>query len=149
MDWNTEFTLILRTLIASLMGALIGMEREFSGKEAGIRTYVAVALGACTFGLIAQHITPGAIDTRMPSNIVVGIGFLGAGMIIKEGNKVSGLTTAATIWATAAMALSVSMGMYVLGILTGVIIFCILAVKDIPFWKKFKEKLNHNKIDNK
>lgn len=141
MDWNTEMTMILRTLLACVVGGAIGIEREFRGKDAGIRTYAAVALGACTFGLIAQHVGPG-IDTRIASNIVVGIGFLGAGMIMKEGTRVEGLTTAATIWATAATGLALSLGMYVLGVLTGVLILFILALQDLPFWTKFKNKIN-------
>lgn len=139
MDWKVELILIIRTLLAVILGALIGLEREFHGKEAGIRTYAAVALGACTFGLISNHINDG-LDTRIAANVAVGIGFLGAGMIIKEADKITGLTTAATIWATAAMGLSIASGMYVLGILTALIIFCILAVDHLSFWKKIKRK---------
>lgn len=140
MDWNVEITLIIRTLLASLIGAIIGLEREYKGREAGMRTYAAVALGSCTFGLISYHSIAGMIDTRIASNIVTGIGFIGAGIIFKEGNRVSGLTTAATIWATAAMALAISFGMYVLGVLTGAIIFAILLAYDLPFLKKIKER---------
>lgn len=143
MDWNTELILVTRTLIASLIGAVIGFERELHGREAGIRTYAAVALGSCTFGLISQHVGP-VIDTRIAANIVTGIGFIGAGIIFKEGNRVSGLTSAATIWSTAAMALSISFGMYLLGIVTGVIIFIILALHDFPFWKRLKGKFINN-----
>lgn len=144
MDWNTELILVTRTLLACIIGAAIGIERELHGKEAGIRTYAAVALGSCTFGLISQHVGP-IIDTRIASTVVTGIGFLGAGIIFKENSRVSGLTTAATIWSTAAMALAISYGMYLLGILTGIIIFLTLVVHDLPFWKKWKEKLAHHK----
>lgn len=144
MDWNTELTMMFRTVLACVLGAAIGIEREFRGKDAGIRTYAAVALGACTFGLIGQHFAPG-IDTRIAANIVVGIGFLGAGMIMKDGNRVEGLTTAATIWATAAVGLALSSGMYLLGILTSVLIFFILALQDLPFWKKLKDKIKNDK----
>ncbi|WP_276484796.1 MgtC/SapB family protein [Paraflavitalea pollutisoli] len=141
MDWNTELILIFRTLLSCLLGAAIGIEREFHGKEAGIRTYAAVALGSCTFGLISQHVGP-VVDTRIASTVVTGIGFLGAGIIFKENSRVSGLTTAATIWSTAAMALAIAFGMYILGILTAVIIFITLVVHDLPFWKRFKEKFS-------
>lgn len=137
MDWRVELILIIRTLLAVILGALIGLERELHGKEAGIRTYAAVALGACTFGLISNHIGNG-LDTRIASNVAVGIGFLGAGMILKEANKITGLTTAATIWATAATGLSIASGMYILGILTALLIFCVLAVDHLSFWKKIK-----------
>lgn len=144
MDWNTELTMMTRTLLACLLGAGIGIERELKGKDAGIRTYAAVALGACTFGLIGQHIAP-QMDTRIAANIVVGIGFLGAGMIMKDGNRVEGLTTAATVWATAAVGLALSLGMYLLGILTSVLIVLILALQDLPFWKKMQEKIAQRK----
>ncbi|MBE7170480.1 MAG: MgtC/SapB family protein [Williamsia sp.] len=146
MDWNTEFTMMSRTLLACVLGAAIGIEREFRGKNAGIRTYAAVAVGACTFGLIGQHIAP-TVDTRVAANVVVGIGFLGAGMIMKDGNRVEGLTTAATVWATAAVGLALSSGMYLLGVLTSVLIFFILALQDLPFWKKLKDKLQKRKRD--
>lgn len=135
-DWNTESILIVRTLVASLLGALIGLERELHGKDAGIRTYAAVALGACTFALIGLHLNNGQADTRIAANIVVGVGFLGAGMIIKTDERIAGLTTAATVWATAAMGMSIAFGMYVLGVLTALIIIAILAIHDMPFWKK-------------
>lgn len=134
--------MMFKTALACVLGGAIGIEREFRGKDAGIRTYAAVALGACTFGLIGQHFGPG-FDTRIAANIVVGIGFLGAGMIMKDGNRVEGLTTAATIWATAAVGLALSSGMYLLGILTSVLIFLILALQDLPFWKKLIEKINN------
>lgn len=141
MDLNTELTLILRALLAAILGAIIGLEREIHGREAGIRTYAAVALGSCTFGLISLHAGP-TIDTRIAANIVAGIGFLGAGIIFKEGGRISGLTTAATIWSTAASALAISFGMYILGVFTGVLIFALLAVHDFPFWKRFKDRLS-------
>lgn len=136
--------MMLKTLLACLLGAAIGTEREFRGKDAGIRTYAAVALGACTFGLIGQYFGPG-VDTRIAANIVVGIGFLGAGMIMKDGNRVEGLTTAATIWATAAVGLALSSGMYLLGVLTAALIFLILALQDLPFWKRLKGRINQNR----
>ncbi len=146
MDWNTELTLIIRTLVATLIGGIIGFERELHGREAGSRTYAAVALGSCTFGLISQHVGP-VIDTRIAANIVTGIGFLGAGIIFKDNNRVSGLTTSATIWSTAAMALAIAFGMYLLGILTGILIFAILVLHDLPAWQRFKNKFrkkHHN-----
>lgn len=149
MDWNVELTLMIRTLLATLIGGFIGFERELHGREAGTRTYAAVALGSCTFGLISQHVGP-VIDTRIASNILTGIGFLGAGIIFKDSNRVSGLTTSATIWSTAAMALAIAFGMYLLGILTGILIFGILILHDVPFWQRFKNKFkkHHNHSDH-
>ncbi|MBS1580827.1 MAG: MgtC/SapB family protein [Bacteroidetes bacterium] len=130
MDWGTESTLIVRTLIASGLGALIGLERQLKGKDAGVRTYAAVALGACTFALVGVHVGGQTIDTRIAANIVVGVGFLGAGMIIKQSDRIAGLTTAATVWATAAMGMSIAYGMYVLGALTALIIGGLLLLRD-------------------
>jgi putative Mg2+ transporter-C (MgtC) family protein len=147
-DLHFELTLILRTLVATVLGAAIGLEREFRGKEAGIRTYAAVALGACTFGIISGHVDAFS-QSRIASNIVVGIGFLGAGMIIKHDDKVQGLTTAATIWATAAMGLAVAYGMFILGALTGVLIFAILSLPQLSNWvrKKGKNRSGQNERD--
>lgn len=127
-DLHFELVLILRTVVATLLGAAVGFEREYHGKEAGIRTYAAVALGACTFGIVSGHVD--ALSTsRIASNVVVGIGFLGAGMILKHENRVKGLTTAATIWATAAMGLAISFGMFILGALTAGLI---LGIQSVP-----------------
>lgn len=149
-DLHFELTLILRTLVATILGAAIGLEREFRGKEAGIRTYAAVALGACTFGIISGHVDVFS-QSRIASNVVVGIGFLGAGMIIKQDDKVKGLTTAATVWATAAMGLAASFGMFILAALTAVLIFATLSVPHLSKWIKRKgggsatsEKSSHN-----
>ena len=138
-DLHFELILVLRTVVATLLGAAVGLERELRGKQAGIRTYAAVALGACTFGIISGHVDINS-TSRIASNVVVGIGFLGAGMIIKHENQVKGLTTAATIWATAAMGLSVSYGMFILGILTAGLILGIQSVPQLSEWIKKRGK---------
>ena len=105
--------LLLRLVIAMVLGALMGLERELVGKEAGIRTAMMVAGGAAIFTMISLMIPfmsqvpveelKNTIPDRVISNIVVGIGFLGAGIIIKTGEHVRGLTTAALIWTAAAI----------------------------------------------
>ncbi len=105
--------LLLRLVIAMVLGALMGLERELVGKEAGIRTAMVVAGGAAIFTMISLMIPfmsqvpveelKNTIPDRVISNIVVGIGFLGAGIIIKTGEHVRGLTTAALIWTAAAI----------------------------------------------
>lgn len=140
MDWNTEALMALRALIAALLGAFIGWEREQHGREAGIRTYAAVSLGACVFGLVSAHVVGASDPTRIAAGVVTGVGFLGAGVILREQGRVAGLTTAATIWATAAVGLAIGYGMYLLGALTAAIIFSLLALHHLPAWHKVKSK---------
>lgn len=147
-DLHFELTLVLRTVVATVLGAAIGLEREIRSKEAGIRTYAAVALGACTFGIISGHVDEQS-TSRIASNVVVGIGFLGAGMIIKHDDKVKGLTTAATIWATAAMGLAASYGMFILAVLTAGLIYATLSVPHLSKWiRKKGHQMNMDENDN-
>lgn len=140
MDWETEILMAARTILAALLGGLIGFERERHGREAGIRTYAAVALGACVFGLVSAHVVGSADPTRIAAGVVTGVGFLGAGVILREQGRVAGLTTAATIWATASVGLAVAYGMYVLALLTATIVFALLAVHHLPSWGRLKGK---------
>lgn len=133
MDWKLEALYVARTLLAALLGALIGWERQGRGTEAGMRTHMAVCIGASTFTLISSHI-PGADPSRIAAQIVVGIGFLGAGLIINRGGAVSGLTTAAALWATAAVGMASGYGMYTLAVVTALIIFATLALRRLPGW---------------
>lgn len=140
MDWNTELLMALRAVAAALLGALIGWEREQHGREAGIRTYAAVSLGACVFGLVSAHVVGASDPTRIAAGVVTGVGFLGAGVILREQGRVAGLTTAATIWSTASVGLAIAFGMYVLGVLTALIIFGLLALHHLSVWHKIKGK---------
>ena len=103
----------VRLLLAALCGGLLGFERERAGKEAGLRTHMLVALGAAFFVLIPQQagVTPGDMS-RVLQGIITGIGFIGAGTILKlsEREEVRGLTTAAGIWLTAAVGIAAGMG---------------------------------------
>ena len=144
MDWQLEMLMVMRTLLAALLGALIGWERERHGQDAGIRTYAAVALGASSFGLISLHATSAnQIDTRIAAQVVSGIGFIGAGLIMREHGRATGLTTAATLWTTAAVGLSMAFGMYIVSTLTAVITFSILAAHHLPGWNKLIKKHEH------
>jgi putative Mg2+ transporter-C (MgtC) family protein len=119
--------MVLRVLLAVALGAAIGIDREIDGQAAGFRTHVLVCVGAALFGLISVHafdpfVTERArsnvnVDvTRVASNVVVGIGFLGGGAILKYGATVRGLTTAASMWVTAAIGLAVGVGYYWAGV---------------------------------
>lgn len=130
MDWRLELLMASRTLLAALLGAFIGWEREARGRDAGVRTYAAVSLGACAFGLVSTHAL-GVPDTRIAAQVVTGVGFLGAGVILHHQNRIVGLTTAATMWSTAAVGLATAHGMYTLAVLTALIIFGLLSLGQI------------------
>ena len=97
MDWNLELLFAVRAIIAALLGALVGWERERHGSHAGIRTYAAISLGACVFGLISSHVSASADPSRIAAQVVTGVGFLGARVILREQGRITGLTTAATL----------------------------------------------------
>ena len=119
---TTEF--ILRLFIAGILGSIIGLDREYRAKEAGYRTHFLVSLGSALIMIVSQHGFSEIIDTpnvnldpsRIASQLVTGIGFLGAGTIILHKQIVRGLTTAAGIWATSGIGLAIGAGMYELGI---------------------------------
>lgn len=144
MDWNVEALMAWRAVIAALLGAFIGWERERHGLDAGVRTYAAMSLGACVFGLISAHVIGASDPTRIAAGVVTGVGFLGAGVILREQGRVAGLTTAATIWATASVGLAIAYGMYLLGTLTALIIFGLLALHHLPAWHRIKGKAKHH-----
>jgi len=113
--------LVLRILLAAALGGVIGLEREIAGHPAGLRTHISVALGAALFGVVSaygfsqfdvpRNDTVFQVDvTRIASQVVVGVGFLGGGAILKEGVNVRGLTTAASLWVTAAVGLAIALG---------------------------------------
>lgn len=115
--------MLLRVLLAVVLGSLLGLEREIDAQPAGFRTHILLCLGAALFGLISVHAfspfeasrnaTDVQIDvTRVASQVVVGVGFLGGGAILKYGASVRGLTTAASMWVTAAIGLAVGVGYY-------------------------------------
>jgi putative Mg2+ transporter-C (MgtC) family protein len=113
-----EYDILVRTSAALVAGALIGLERTYRGRAAGLRTYALVALGSALLVAAAEYAVswaaPGNGDpTRVVQGIVTGIGFLGAGVIIKEGFTVRGLTTAASIWVVAAIGVAFGMGLHV------------------------------------
>lgn len=125
---NGEY--MLRVFLAALLGGLIGLERSRRQKEAGIRTHVIVALGAALFVIISKYgfldlLTTEGIDidpTRVASNIVTGVSFLGAGVIFVKNASIRGLTTAAGIWATAGVGSALGAGMYTMGVFAALLI---------------------------
>jgi len=114
MFFTIDYHVIAQLLIAAVLGGAIGFEREYTGKSAGLRTYTLVALGACLFSIMSFAFSglPNFDPSRVLSQIVVGVGFLGAGLIIVQGGKVRGLTTAAGLWVTAAIGAAVGLRLY-------------------------------------
>ncbi len=126
MDLNWELS--ARLLVAALLGALVGWERERAQRPAGLRTYMLVAFGSSLFTVLSlEAFGPQADPARLAANIVVGIGFLGAGTIFREGEVVRGLTTAAGLWAVAAIGMAAGVGQYLLAAISTVIVLVILA----------------------
>ena len=129
--------MFFRVIFACFLGGLIGWERERHRNiiSAGIRTYGAISLGSCAFGIVGLYIL-NSDPSRVASQVVTGIGFLGGGIIFRQGDYVTGLTTAATLWATAAVGLAVSFGMYLFSVLIALLLFLLLFLPRMAWWKK-------------
>lgn len=120
--------LLLKLGLALLIGTVVGAEREYKNKSAGLRTLILICLGSTLFTIISINVGSEGETDRIASNIVTGIGFLGAGAIMREGLTVSGLTTASTIWVTAALGMAVGAGEYYLAIFATLIVMAVLTV---------------------
>lgn len=126
--------LIERLVMALLLGGIIGLEREYRDKSAGFRTLTLICIGSCLFTLVADLYGGPSFD-RITSNIVTGIGFIGAGVIFKSEKGVNGLTTAACIWATAAVGMAIGNGFFTTaGIATFLILFVLFALGRLEYW---------------
>ncbi|MBD3359441.1 MAG: MgtC/SapB family protein [Candidatus Buchananbacteria bacterium] len=128
---NSLLIILGKLLLAIILGYCIGLERESTGKPAGSRTYALVSLGATLFTIIAlegfnqfANIDP----SRIVGQIIVGIGFIGAGLIIFEKHEIEGLTTAAALWTSAAMGVAIGLGWFAVAIITAFLIFFVLFV---------------------
>jgi putative Mg2+ transporter-C (MgtC) family protein len=113
---ETQLEIVLRLTVALLLGAMIGVEREYRGHPAGVRTMAMVSVGACIFTASGLFLFPGhATDpTRIAAQVVTGVGFLGAGAIFRAESGVRGLTSAAAVWVVAALGMTVGFGLYLL-----------------------------------
>jgi putative Mg2+ transporter-C (MgtC) family protein len=116
---------ILLICTSILVGLIIGAEREYQNKSAGLRTFILVSFGSCVFTILSIEIGVANPD-RLAANIITGIGFLGAGVIFKDDNKIGGITTATTIWATASLGMAIGSGHLYLGLLGTLIVMVIL-----------------------
>ena len=136
---------LVRMLLAALLGGLIGLERDIHGRAAGLRTHILVSLGASVFTILSEIISQSALRAGFPADpariaaqVVSGIGFLGAGVILKEGANVRGLTTAACLWSAAAIGMAAGSGYYELAIITtGISLLSLILLK---FFERFYAK---------
>lgn len=150
MGPDMQTTLLLRLLLASCLGAVIGLEREIHGRPAGFRTHLLVSLGSCLFCITSLEFYrlfgnfsgsgPVGVDpARVAAQIVAGIGFLGAGAIIRDRASIRGLTTAACLWVAAALGVSCGIGLYQLAISATVI-----ALISLLLLKQVERRLNRD-----
>ena len=130
---------MVQILMALLIGLLIGAEREYRNKSAGLRTFILISFGACLFTILSIKIGTDSPD-RIAANIITGIGFLGAGAIFKDDNKVGGITTASTIWATASLGMCVGSGHVMLALLGVVLVWLVLNV--LVYLQDYIDKFN-------
>jgi putative Mg2+ transporter-C (MgtC) family protein len=134
----SDTELVIRLLLAAGLGAAVGLERELRQKSAGLRTNTLIAVGAAMFTLMSIEMAEGtaaADRTRIAAQIVTGIGFLGAGAIMRTGSGISGLTTAATVWVNAAIGVAAGGGEYHLALMaTGVTLVVLLALSPLEAW---------------
>ncbi len=124
--------LVIRIILSAMLGAIVGVEREIHGCAAGLRTHILVSVGSAVFMITSVVIAPmyshlGDVDpSRIAANVVTGVGFLGAGAIIRYGASIRGLTTAASIWAVAAIGLAAGAGLYLASGVTTVVVVATL-----------------------
>lgn len=124
-DHSIQNELVL-IFISVILGLFIGAEREYRNKSAGLRTFILVCFGSCLFTILSIKIGVNDPD-RLAANIITGIGFLGAGVIFKGDNKIDGITTATTIWATASIGMAVGSGYVYLSLMGTVLVLLILS----------------------
>lgn len=112
----SDLELLARLALAAVLGGAVGAERELADQPAGLRTHILLSVGACLFTLVSAYGFVGADPTRIAAQVVSGIGFLGAGAILRQSLSIRGVTTAASIWSTAALGVAVGAGEYVIGV---------------------------------
>jgi putative Mg2+ transporter-C (MgtC) family protein len=129
LDNADQLAILARLALAAFLGAFIGLERELRGYPAGVRTVALVTAGSALFTELSRIM--GGSEDRIAAGIVSGIGFLGAGLIFREGYTVRGITTAATVWAAAAIGMAVGRELYLVGGLGSVLVFVLLEARPV------------------
>jgi len=142
--------IVLRLGLALGLGMIIGVERVLRGKSAGMRTYAMVSMGSALFVIISEIVRQGAQATnvdalRMASNIIVGVGFLGSGLIVLRGQRLVGLTTASGLWVSAGIGVAAGFGFFSLAAITTVLTIFIFAI--LFFVEEPLKKISHKTED--
>lgn len=131
MDSGEQLELLARLLAALLLGGLVGLQREYRGHEAGIRTSALVCAGAATFGAISLQFTD---DARIAAAVVQGIGFIGAGLIFQQGTGFQGVTTAASVWVLAGIGLMAALDLWLVAVLFTGAVIVLLELAPVSDW---------------
>lgn len=148
-----NWEIVIRLVFAVIMGGAVGIERSLAGKTAGMRTYALVSLGSALFVLVAelvgqQYLAAGMRNfdpLRVASQVIVGVGFLGTGLIMFRGEKVSGLTTAAGVWVAAGVGMAAGYGLYLVALFVAILTLLIFTL----FWTLEQRVAgDHEKPDN-
>ena len=148
MTLELQLDVSLRILFAAMLSMVIGLDRERRRSAAGMRTHMLVGLGACLFTVLSIYAFPGTDSARVAANVVTGIGFLGAGTIIQRQRTAHDLTTAASIWATAAVGMAVGAGAWFLALNVTLTIWIILAViRRFQRYKLERERAANEVVD--
>jgi len=150
--FNSQIQIVLQLFLATVLGGLVGLEREYRRRAAGLRTHSLVCLGSALFTIISSESFYQQLDvigvsfdpSRIISGIVLGVGFIGAGLIMHHGSKVEGLTTAAGIWVVAAIGIAVGIELYLVAVSTALLTLGILAVLRPLEEKVFSKKDEEN-----
>jgi putative Mg2+ transporter-C (MgtC) family protein len=135
-----QLHIVFRLVVAGGLGAFIGLEREVRGYPAGIRTIALVSVGACLFTDVSVLFVA-SDQSRVAAQIVSGVGFLGAGVILREGYSIRGITTAATIWSAAAVGMATGLSLYLVAVLGAIFIFTVLEAR--PLTRRINDRLRH------
>jgi putative Mg2+ transporter-C (MgtC) family protein len=150
MDFQHQFYISFQIFCAFFLGGFIGFERERHRIGAGIRTYAAVCMGAAMFTIVGNNLMDMEGASRMVSNVITGVGFLGAGLIFRdhEKHRAVGLTTAATIWSTAAVGVAVGYQLYTIAVTSAIALYFLLALDEYKWYKRWRKSIRVEKDDD-
>lgn len=143
MSLQLQVETLFLLIIAAFLSMLIGLDRERRDRPAGLRTHMLVGVGSCLFTILSMYAFPSGDPGRVASQIIPGIGFLGAGAILKQRQDVSGLTTAASVWSTAAVGMAVGTGAWLLALVATLVIWIVLVVVSKSEYHQLRTKGPH------
>jgi putative Mg2+ transporter-C (MgtC) family protein len=150
MEWHNQAYIVFQLFTAFALGGIVGFERERHGISAGIRTYAAVCMGSAMFTIVGTNLMDVNGASRMVANIITGIGFLGSGLIFQDTNqkRAVGMTTAATIWATASIGVAVGFKLYAIAIICAIALYFLLALDEFKWYKRWRKKIRYKDDPN-